>query len=113
MARVSNRTLVERRDNMGVTSRVNGTASALAKRIVKATTQMMPLFLVSTVGPNSMPARLNTSTIMARLVVPGMPRNSRGAKAPPSLELLAASGAMMPSGAPLPKRSGVFECKRA
>ncbi len=38
-----------------------------------------------------------------------MPKNSVGSSAPPSRALLPVSGAITPSTAPLPKRSGVFE----
>ena len=41
--------------------------------------------------------------------LPGMPKKSVGRSEPPSLLLLAASGAITPSIAPLPNSSGVLD----
>ena len=51
----------------------------------------------------------NAPIITAMPDEPGMPKNSVGSREPPSLALFAVSGAITPSTAPWPKRSGVFE----
>jgi hypothetical protein len=60
-------------------------------------------------GPGSMPIITSTPRNTAISADPGMPNASVGISAPPSLELLAASGPMTPSMLPLPNVSGLFE----
>ena len=64
---------------------------------------------VSMAGPGWMPRIRKAPIITAMPDEPGMPKNSVGSSEPPSLALLAVSGAITPSTAPLPKRSGCFE----
>ena len=49
----------------------------------------------------------------AMLVLPGMPKARVGIRPPPSLALLALSGAMTPRTSPLPKLSAFFSVCRA
>ena len=60
-------------------------------------------------GPGEIPCimKMLNSRAMARL--PGMPKLRVVSSAPPSLESLAASLAMTPSGWPVPKEAGSLE----
>ena len=49
----------------------------------------------------------------AVVALPGMPRESRGTIDPPTAALLADSGDTIPSGMPVPKRSGCFDQRTA
>src|SRR3546814_11597344 len=59
-----------------------------------------------TIGPGAMPWIIMAPSIRAMVALPGMPRDRVGIKAVWAEALLAASGAAMPSIAPLPKRDG-------
>ena len=48
-------------------------------------------------------------SMMAVTMSPGMPSAIMVMSAPPAVALLAASGAMMPSGVPVPKSCGRFD----
>ena len=48
-------------------------------------------------------------SMTAVVTSPGMPSAIRTISAPPSTALLELSGAMMPSGVPVPNFSGVFD----
>ena len=60
-------------------------------------------------GPDWMPWIVMAPSITAVTASPGMPNAMMVISEPLTLALLEASEAMMPSGWPLPKRSGVFE----
>ena len=60
-------------------------------------------------GPDWMPWMVSAPSITAVTASPGMPKAMMVTSEPPTFELLAASEAMMPSGVPVPKRSGCFE----
>src|SRR3954464_1767740 len=60
-------------------------------------------------GPGWMPWMVSAPSMTAVTASPGMPNAMMVTREPPTLELLAASEAMMPSGVPVPKRSGCDE----
>jgi hypothetical protein len=64
---------------------------------------------VNSSGPGCRLNSVSTPSITAVVVEPGMPSVSNGTIAPPTEELLAASGAATPSIMPVPNRSGVLE----
>jgi len=69
--------------------------------------------VVSMVGPGSMPrmAKALSSTAMAGPF--GTPRATVGISAPASLEIDDPSGAMIPSGMPVPNSSGCLDVRMA
>jgi len=66
---------------------------------------------VSICGPGWMPWIMSAPMIKAIVTLPGIPSVIVGMKDAWSDALLADSGAMMPSIAPRPKRSGVLEVR--
>ena len=59
--------------------------------------------------PGTMPCIRRPPYMMAVTALPGMPSVKSGIIAPPQAELFAASDAVIPSSAPCPNFSGVFE----
>ena len=57
-------------------------------------------------GPDWMPWMVSAPSITAVTASPGMPKAMMVTSEPPTLALFDDSEAMMPSGVPLPKRSG-------
>ena len=57
-------------------------------------------------GPDWMPWIVSAPSITAVTASPGMPKAMIVTSEPPTLALLEDSEAMMPSGVPVPKRSG-------
>ena len=66
-------------------------------------------FEVNSIGPGRSPCRVTATSRMAEVAPPGIPSVSAGIRLVGMQELFDASGAMIPSGAPLPNRSGCFE----
>src|SRR4051812_6065758 len=70
------------------------------------TGQTISGFVSNSLGPGWIPNRSSAASMTDVLALPGSPSDSSGTIAPPTSELLAASGAATPSMAPLPNRSG-------
>ena len=60
----------------------------------------------SMIGPVEIPSKVNAPRMIDVFVSPGTPRESMGISAPPTVALLADSGAAIPWGSPVPKVSG-------
>ena len=74
--------------------------------LLEALTMLPALVIAMVYGEGDAMALLVSMVITAAVALPGMPSESSGTSAPPTLALLALSGTMTPSGVPAPKRSG-------
>jgi hypothetical protein len=64
------------------------------------------LFCCTRSGPGTMPWMVSPPSMTAVVALPGIPMARSGIIEPPTPALFADSGATMPSGTPVPKRSG-------
>ena len=77
----------------------------------KKRVQRMSWCLVKSSNPGFRPWIIIPPINMAATPPPGIPRVSVGMRAPATHALFEASGAMTPSGTPVPKLSGFFEAR--
>ena len=97
------------RARKGVMARPMSVVSMLAMTTIQTKLKTTSRWCVSISGPGTMPRPMKATSSIAMASPPGMPKASVGSRPPPSLAPSVASGAITPSMAPLPKRSGVFE----
>ena len=85
----------------------------LAQNMPQNRIQTSGLCWIMTRGPGVRSCRVSTPIMIAVKPPPGSPSASSGTMAPPVAELFAVSAATMPSGSPVPKRSGCFDQRTA
>jgi hypothetical protein len=88
---------------MGTVSSTRITATMLPRYIDAIRPQTKSFCSVKSVGPGLSPQIIKPPIMTAAVAEPGMPRASIGRRALVPAAWSAVSGAMMPSGSPLPK----------
>ena len=97
------------RANTGIRGRFSTSRMMLPKYMLSISPQTRSGRSRNSIGPGGMPCMMKAAKRTAVVPEPGTPKVNMGTKAPQVAALFAASGAAIPSTAPLPKRCGVLD----